>query len=1425
MKRKLYFLTIFMCIFGGLGLSNLNAQTTTVTIGSANASSNQLPTAVDDYVKNTMSQQIYTYAELSAAGVSNGDVITSIAFMPNTVYRSTANWSVYIVNTDKNSFESRTDYVTISNSANYEGKLTLTSGQWATINLTTPFTYTGGNILVCVLDYDENAPSSKNTYYVYSTSEISLVCYQIENVLDVTKNPTDGMGSTMLSYYAKYPYQRNYIQFTKSSGSVVDAPTAPENLRATAVTDISLNLSWDASANATSYNVYQVYQDEKTLISNVSVTSAQITGLNPDTEYCFTVTALNEGGEESSHSDELCVTTKSSEGSDGGKVIGGDLYAVDSIADPLPIYTTNEYAYSQQIYTKEELGISEACEINEISFYKTNQYSATRNLEIYMLNTDKESFSTNDWENIYDSYKVFDGEYTFTEQDSLDYENECKITLDNPFLYIPGKNILVCVVDKTATKEANRLYFQVYATGVGVYQSITTYGASKRKLSRLNGFSGINPFDIYGRGYKNKIKLYYQTASTGVLAIPSAIELAFALRNPDNGNKYWSEKSIHQKTITIIAKNTNITDISLGGDDASFFDIPDNIEDIIDSNVNPIVFEVGHSGTLESGSKTADLIITYTEGVDTVPLSAVTYKPEIPDVFELPREVDLSTGTYTDTPDFTTLHDDYILPGEGTDGNAPDAVYKFTLTEPKEVDVEVLGDKGIYAIYRAEDLIPYTELGPSSSNNFVPGASSEVDFFCDFDENGFKGLTLMNGVGDDDEGRKWEIGGEGLLDTEGHETNCAQSLSYYSYIDFSIWQTVEVFLSPENYLVTDKPYEITENSVLSFYAKSDRWGYRPYDGYKVMVSEDGNTFTEVFKKEAVETYDFEIQEIPLGAYKGQTLYIAINHYTDGIGFLSIDNLMLSKGGPGSGAGSSNIYPAGTYYVVAAAESEFTVRITVKMDEIPTFTGIGNWNEQARWNVNYIPNSADIDVIIDGTATITEDVVIRSVEIKEDRSLTVGANKLLTVVGLIETDNPNKLVLEDGAQLFQTNDELLGKFRMNIVAPKDTEDYNSKDTMNPTGWQFISSPMKNAATAGFETAGIGYDLFKYDGDVATEEDLEWINYKGHKDKDFEAKFQQGRGYMASYTVNGIAEFVGEFNNATNFTFDGLKYHDDDIDIKNQIDNFHLLGNPFTFNMKWNNDNIAASGLVEGYAVVTTAGGYTYATTGEIKVGDGFFVKVVGDAPSLTYTANTRGRNKDNNYINLIASGKAGQDNVIINFADNGRDGFDKLENFNKNIAEIYVKENESRYGILNYSEDVEEINIYFNAKQMGYYTINALTNADFANVTLVDRLTGVETDILTDSYTFQAMTDDAPDRFILRMNRQVESENFVYRSGEELIINAEGSVQIIDVMGRIVYSNEIVNDNHRVNIGSLKNAAYIVRVVNANEVKTQKVVIW
>ena len=67
--------------------------------------------------------------------------------------------------------------------------------------------------------------------------------------------------------------------------------------------------------------------------------------------------------------------------------------------------------------------------------------------------------------------------------------------------------------------------------------------------------------------------------------------------------------------------------------------------------------------------------------------------------------------------------------------------------------------------------------------------------------------------------------------------------------------------------------------------------------------------------------------------------------------------------------------------------------------------------------------------------------------------------------------------------------------------------------------------------------------------------------------------------------------------------------------------------------------------------------------------------------------------------------------------------------------------------------------------------------------------------------------------------------FAYQSGNELVINASGSLQIFDVMGRMVYSNDVVSDNGRIDISIFNKAAYILRLINEDGVKTQKVVIY
>ncbi len=76
--------------------------------------------------------------------------------------------------------------------------------------------------------------------------------------------------------------------------AVVDRqpPTAPANLRATAVTANSVTLSWDASTDDVALTGYTVYSGT-TVVGTATTNQARIAGLAPATAYPFTVTAAD----------------------------------------------------------------------------------------------------------------------------------------------------------------------------------------------------------------------------------------------------------------------------------------------------------------------------------------------------------------------------------------------------------------------------------------------------------------------------------------------------------------------------------------------------------------------------------------------------------------------------------------------------------------------------------------------------------------------------------------------------------------------------------------------------------------------------------------------------------------------------------------------------------------------------------------------------------------------------------------------------------------------------------------------------------------------------------------------------------------------------------------------------------------------------
>lgn len=335
-----------------------------------------------------------------------------------------------------------------------------------------------------------------------------------------------------------------------------------------------------------------------------------------------------------------------------------------------------------------------------------------------------------------------------------------------------------------------------------------------------------------------------------------------------------------------------------------------------------------------------------------------------------------------------------------------------------------------------------------------------------------------------------------------------------------------------------------------------------------------------------------------------------------------------------------------------------------------------------------------------------------------------------------------------------------------------------------------------------------------------DDVEFVN---------ENSFEKGRGYLVSYqNEDNVAEFKGNLN----YLAKGESYQ---IDLNHYPENilaqFNLIGNPFAFDLTWETD-VDINNIYDGFATLdATNGGYVYKENGTIKAGEGFMVRTneTGNNYIRFTKASRRSYRAESNSINIIASNNKGSDNVIIRFDDEVKSGFPKLVNFNERLANIYVKEENVNYGIMNFNTAIDEIPLYFDAKEMGTYTLTFDVKGDYENLYLLDKMTGEKINLLLENeYEFMANSNDNAERFIIKMdNSQQSTDNshFAYVSGEELIINAEGTIQIIDMMGRMIYSNNVESSNNRINVSDFNRATYVVRVINENGVKVQKIVVY
>ena len=1018
----------------------------------------------------------------------------------------------------------------------------------------------------------------------------------------------------------------------------------------------------------------------------------------------------------------------------------------------LPTYTYYGNSLTQQIYTSTEIGINKNIKIKSIAFKDVSGNETSRSMEIYMKNVDINSCTMSSII-MNESELCYDGTVNFVAKDWT------TITFTTPFEYEAGKNVLLCVVDKT----------ELYPNG----RSFAAYNNSNNESSfymyRDNNkfYATTTSYTPSGLGtivdQKNCIKLEYEDIVELDPAIPTGLTAA----------------AITSKTVDLSwddAENAKSYNVYQDGE--------------LVSNVQGTSFKV--EGLIPS----TDYCFTVTsvnitkESGHSEKVCVTTNAPIRPDA---PADLEITVNGIAITLTWSEVDnaESYNVYQDGTKISSGITNPTFTIGGLNE------NTRYCYTVTAVADLESEHSDELCAKTQEMGGGEEEIEEIAGIGSNYNNNLPIYSGAPGKYSMSQQYYTKDEINNTGGNIT----SISYYVYANASLTHNLEIYL----------------NNVDEFGFEMDNMYQSPCCQVSPndLVFEDNVTFPES---------EGEWFEIKLGKpfmYTGNHILVTVVDNTPSTTGKAFYTRLIEKDNCTGYCNSANsIDPTINSYQMSVITRRNDIRFTFAASA-PTIEFItdGDWNAAGNWNTGAVPSTTD-DVIIKANATINGDIEVKHLSV-EGGSLTIESGSL-TVADIMVNNYAKDLIIKDGAQLFQGYDKVKGTFVMNINKPTAWSEWNK------TGWQFIASPFTNAAVSQFTDADV-YDLYKFEGDSLTEE---WRNHKAAS-AEFEKKFVSGRGYMASYKNDTTATLSGTFNNATSISYP-VTYQDIN-EGKPHWPNFHLLGNPFTFDMDLS--KLSMTNMATGVAMVNDGGTYDYLTLtsdNTIKVGDGFFVKSTAADPVVSYSnAPTRGGNDDNTSENISVrvSSSATRDNVVLNFAGSDKAGFPKLNAFNEDAAYLYVVSEEQRYGIFNYDKDVNEVSLSFEAQKMGKYTISVDAEGEYETIVLVDRQTGIETNMLLEDYSFTATssskenTDRFLVRFTFRSDVNEDAKHFAYQSGDELIIEAEGTVQLFDVTGRMLYIGEVESHGERINVGHLNNAAYILRLVNEEGVKVQKVIIY
>ena len=378
--------------------------------------------------------------------------------------------------------------------------------------------------------------------------------------------------------------------------------------------------------------------------------------------------------------------------------------------------------------------------------------------------------------------------------------------------------------------------------------------------------------------------------------------------------------------------------------------------------------------------------------------------------------------------------------------------------------------------------------------------------------------------------------------------------------------------------------------------------------------------------------------------------------------------------------------------------------------------------------------------------------------------------------------------------------------------KDIEGYSADG-----GWYLITSPLNQEVSPEdvLSMTSNNYDLYYFD----QTKDLEWINYKpGEGSTNPGFNLVPGKGYLYANSEDVTLTFVGPRYNG-----DGrvqlTKTDDETVDFPG----WNLVGNPFAETAYIDRTEFYV--MNDGTKVIASE-------SNEIGAMEGIFVVAAEDGEYVTFSTSNANLGKGQIVLNVTQDQGNVIDRAIVRFGQGGT-----LPKFmlNQNDTKLYIPKDNKDFAVVR-SSNSGRLPVNFEPAQDGVYFINAsvenLSNMKYLH--LVDHEAGLDFDLLQDPvYKFEAKTNGKPGRFELVFKKSSQFKelfssnsgiSFSFCNNGNWIINNEGDavLQVIDINGRIL-SNEEISGSVSKRIDAAP-GVYMLRLINNNDVKVQKIVV-